>query len=146
MFWGALVPKQLTWKRPLSVCRPSGLVCFLKQPPESSRMHWYHHDVTCCMKYYNRTNIDTYAACRCSSLVDRNLPDHVRLEGTTCRASQISVSWIYVLMVLVLWRSVTTLSFYTKSMTIKVLNSHKSHPCPCPNPMYYWNFVIVCGL
>jgi len=46
-------------EKTLLVCRPSGLVCFLKQPPERSRII---SDVTCCMKYYNRTNIHTHAA------------------------------------------------------------------------------------
>jgi len=46
-------------------------------------------DVIFCLKYYERTNIHTYAAAafRYSSLVDRNLPDHVHLEGKTCRAT-----------------------------------------------------------
>jgi len=49
--------------------------------------------------------------------------------------------WIYILMVLVLCRSVTTFCRVPKRVTIKVWHSHKSHPFPSPDGyiMYYNN-------
>ena len=145
---GALVQTQLSWEslHTLLVCWPAGLICFLNNLLKVAECAGITNDVIFCMKYYERTNIHTYSAVtfRYGSLVDMNVPDHVPLSSKTCRATQLySMIWIYILMVLVLCRSVTTFCHCVlQCVTIKVWYSYKSHPFPSPGGyIMYYNYL-----